>query len=169
LAIAPLLATDALRAAPRRRRPLVLLVFLAGFLAVGALSVWPALAHDSLRTIWERTIEYQSNRGSPFSVWGLYGWRAAHHVVEGAALGLAIVLALVPRRNDLVGLAAGCAAILIGVQLGVEHWFYLYIPWFFGVAMVALLGRCATVPVRVRPDAASAAARSSRPAVVMSS
>jgi hypothetical protein len=169
LAIAPLLATDALRAAPPRRRPLVLATFVAGFLAVGALAVWPALAHDSLRTIWERTIEYQSKRESPFSVWGLYGWNAAHHLVEGAALGLAIALALVPRRNDLVGLAAGCAAILIGVQLAVEHWFYLYIPWFFPVVMVALLGRYATAPVRVRRDAASAAARSSRPAVVMSS
>ena len=60
--------------ARRRRRPLVLVSFLAGFLVVGALSVWPALAHDSVKTIWERTIEYQSNRGSPFSVWGLYGW-----------------------------------------------------------------------------------------------
>ncbi len=169
LAIAPLLATDALRAAPRRRRPLTLAAFLAGFLAVGALSLWPALAHDSVKTIWERTIEYQSNRESPFSVWGLYGWKAAHHLVEGAALGLAIALALVPRRNDLVGLAAGCAAILIGVQLAVEHWFYLYIPWFFPVVMVALLGRYAMAPLRVQRGAASAPARSSQPEAVMSS
>ena len=33
----------------------------------------PALAHDSLHEIYERTVVYQSNRGSPFSVWGLYG------------------------------------------------------------------------------------------------
>jgi hypothetical protein len=169
LALAPLLATDALRHAPRRRRPLVLAAFLAGFLAVGALSVWPALAHDSVKTIWERTISYQSNRESPFSVWGLYGWKAAHHLVEGAAFGLAIALALVPRRNDLVGLAAGCAAILIGVQLAVEHWFYLYIPWFFPIVMVALLGRYASAPLRVRRGVASAPARSSQPEVVLSS
>jgi hypothetical protein len=169
LAIAPLLATDALRQAPRRRRPLVLAVFLAGFVVVGALSVWPALAHDSVKTIWERTIEYQSKREAPFSVWGLYGWNAAHHLVEGAALGLALALALVPRRNDMVGLAAGCAAILIGVQLATEYWFYLYIPWFFPVVMVALLGRYATAPVRVWRDAASAPARSSPPEVVLSS
>ncbi len=79
------------------------------------------------------------------------------------------MLALVPRRNDLVGLAAGCAAILIGVQLAVEHWFYLYIPWFFPLVMVALLGRYATAPVRERRDAASAAARSSQPEAVLSS
>ncbi len=33
----------------------------------------PALTHDSLHEIYERTIVYQANRGSPFSVWGLYG------------------------------------------------------------------------------------------------
>jgi hypothetical protein len=170
LALAPLLATDALRAAPRRRRPLVLAAFMAGFIGVGALVVWPALAHDSLREIWNRTISYQSDRGSPFSIWGLYGWDAARHVAEGVVFALAIVLALVPRRDDLVGLAAGCAAILIGVQLAVEHWFYLYIPWFFPIVMVALLGRYASGPaLSARPDEASALARSSPPEAVLSS
>jgi hypothetical protein len=169
LALAPLLATDALRAAPRRRRPRILAAFLAGFVLVGALVVWPALAHDSLREIWDRTISYQSDRGSPFSIWGLYGWNAARHVAEGAAFALAIVLALVPRREDLVGLAAGCAAILIGVQLAVEHWFYLYIPWFFPIVMVALLGRYAAPALSVKPDEASAVARSSPPEAVLSS
>jgi hypothetical protein len=169
LALAPLLATDALRAAPRGRRPRVLAAFLAGFLLAGALVVWPALAHDSLREIWNRTISYQSDRGSPFSIWGLYGWNAARHVAEGAALALAIVLALVPRREDLVGLAAGCAAILIGVQLALEHWFYLYIPWFFPIVMVALLGRYAGPALSAKPDEASAVARSSPPEAVLSS
>jgi hypothetical protein len=170
LALAPLLATDALRQAPRRRRPLVFAAFMAGFLGVGALAVWPALAHDSISTIWSRTIEYQSNRGSPFSVWGLYGWDGPRYAAEGAALSLAIVLALVPRREDLVGLAAGCAAILIGTQLAIEHWFYLYIPWFFGVVMVALLGRYMLPPgVIERPAEASEPARSSPREAVLSS
>ena len=30
---------------------------------------------------------------------------------------------------------------LIALQLGVTHWFYLYIVWFFPLVMVALLGR----------------------------
>ena len=30
------------------------------------------------------------------------------------------------------------AAILIAVQLGLTHWFYLYIPWFFPLVAVAL-------------------------------
>ena len=50
-------------------------------------------------------------------------------------------LAVVPRRADVVGLAAACAAVIIAAQLGIEHWFYLYIPWFFPLVMIALLGR----------------------------
>jgi hypothetical protein len=168
LALAPLLASDALRGAPPRRRLLTGALFCVGFAVAAALALIPAFAHDSLRTIYRRTIEYQGNRGSPFSVWGLYGLRTLEHVTEGLALVLAIVLALIPRRADLVGLAAGCAAILIGVELAIEHWFYLYIPWFFPLVMIALLGRFG-VPLKPRRDAASAPARSSQPAAVASS
>jgi len=124
---------------------------------------------DSLHTIYERTIAYQGDRGSPFSVWGLYGglggWQRA---VQIAAIALALSLALVPRRDDLVGLAAACAAVIIATQLGIDHWFYLYIPWFFGLVMLALLGRF-SVPVAPALVAASSPARSNRPAVAVSS
>jgi len=60
-------------------------------------------------------------------------------VVQGAAVLLAVGLAFVPRRRDAVGLAALCAAILIALQLGVTHWFYLYIAWFFPLVMLAVL------------------------------
>jgi hypothetical protein len=33
--------------------------------------------------------------------------------------------------------------VIIAVELGIDHWFYLYIPWFFGLVIVALLGRYA--------------------------
>jgi hypothetical protein len=168
LALAPLLATDALRGLPARRRPAMYGLFMAGFLGVGALALVPGLAHDSVREIYRRTIEYQGARDSPFSVWGLYGLRGLVHVAEALAVALAIVLALVPRRSDTVGLAAACAAILIGTQLALEHWFYLYIPWFFPLVMIALLGSRAT-PLRPAPGAASEPARSSRPEAVLSS
>jgi hypothetical protein len=168
LALAPLLATDALRASPVHRRPLIYAVFIACFAGVGALALWPALAHDSLHTIYARTIAYQAHRNSPFSVWGLYDLHGVQHVAEGAAFALAVVLALVPRRQDMVGLAAGAAAILIGVQLGIEHWFYLYVPWFFPLVMVALLGRF-TEPLRRPVVVASEPALSSLPEAVLSS
>ena len=58
-----------------------------------------------------------------------------------AAVGLAVIVAVLPRRRDVVTLAALGAAVLIAVQLGVTHWFYLYIVWFLPLVLVALLGR----------------------------
>ncbi len=130
-----------------RARTRALTTFFFAFILTAAIVSIPAITHDSLHTIYERTIEYQSNRGSPFSVWGLYG--GLHGVQTGvqvAAVVLALVLAVVPRRPDLIGLAAACAAIVIATQLGVEHWFYLYIPWFFPLAMIALLGARPELP-----------------------
>jgi hypothetical protein len=180
LALAPVLATHGLRELPPRRRPRALGLFGLAFVLVGGLVFIPALTHDSLNTIFQRTLVYQSNRGSPFSVWGLYGNTPVLHVLETvvqlAAVVLALALALIPRRPDVVGLAAACAAILIAVQLGVEHWFYLYIPWFFPLAMVALLGAAALAsgegptpasgwPGAQAPDEPSGSARSSPLAV----
>jgi hypothetical protein len=104
----------------------------------------PVVLHSDLRAFWDATIAFQADRGSPFSIWGLYdaAWLdGAQRVVQVAAAAGAIALALVPRRRDAVGLAALSAAILIALQLGITHWFYLYIPWFFPLVMIALLGR----------------------------
>ncbi len=167
LALAPILAAHGLRGLSPRRRARTLAVYLLAFAAVGALAAIPALDHDSLHTIYERTFVYQANRGSPFSVWGLYGWHGAERVVEVAAVVLVLALAVVPRRSDVVGLAAACAAALIAVELGIEHWFYLYIPWFFPLVMIALLGRFSH-PSSAPVGAASAPARSSRPEALLS-
>ena len=174
LALAPLLATHGLRALPPGRpwlRVRMLLVYGVGFAGAGALAFVPALSHDTLHTIYERTLVYQANRGSPFSVWGLYGLHTGEVIAEAAAVALALALALLPRREDLVGLAAGCAAILIAVQLGMEHWFYLYIPWFFPLVMLALLGRYGSreAATQLAPGAASEPARSSPRAAALSS
>jgi hypothetical protein len=75
-------------------------------------------------------------------VWGLYGGLGGlQGVVQIAAVVLAVGLAAIPRRADIVGLAAACAAVIVAAQLGIDHWFYLYIPWFFPLVMIALLGR----------------------------
>ncbi len=173
LALAPLLAThyegEGGPAAPSARRLRSTAVFVAAFLATAALVSIPAFSHDSLHTIYERTIAYQDERGSPFSVWGLYGGLGGVQLgVQIAAVALAVALAVVPRRADLVGLAAACAAVIIATQLGIDHWFYLYIPWFFPLVMLALLGRFSD-PWSRPPAVASAPARWSRPAVAASS
>jgi hypothetical protein len=168
LALAPLLATHGLAELSLARRARALALYALSFAFAVALVSIPALSHDSLHTIYERTFVYQSNRGSPFSVWGLYGLQDVETFAEIAAVALAVMLAILPRRPDVAGLAAACAAVIIAEQLGIEHWFYLYIPWFFGLVIVALFGALSD-PSSRPPAVASAAARSSRPAAALSS
>jgi len=146
-----------------------LLTFVAGFAAAAALAFIPALTHASLHTFYDRTLAYQADRGSPFSIWGLYGGlRGLQLAVQIGAVALAVGLALVPGPRPLAALAAACAALLIATQLGIDHWFYLYIPWFAGLALVALLASVSP-PEGATADAPSEPARSSRRAVALSS
>jgi hypothetical protein len=163
LALAPLLATHGLRELPTEagrhsppasipvsasRRTQALTLFVLAFALTTAVVSIPALTHDSLHEIYERTIVYQSNRGAPFSVWGLYGgMKGWQTVVLLLAVALALALAVLPRPRGIPALAAACAAILIALQLGLEYWFYLYIVWFFPLVMVALLA----APARPAP------------------
>jgi hypothetical protein len=101
----------------------------------------PVLLDGNEWRFWHDTISYQANRPSPFSIWGLWGWRGIQqHIVQALTVLLAIGAAILPRRRGLVEVSALAAAILIAVELSLTHWFYLYIVWFFPVAMLALLG-----------------------------
>jgi hypothetical protein len=167
LAVGPVLATDGLRELPPARRPYALALFLAGFLGTAALVFIPALSHNSLHTFYERTIASAANRETPFSVWGLYGGLGGLQLtVRIAAVVLGLSLAVIPRRPDLVSLAAACAAAIVAVQLGDGYWFYMYILWFFPLVMLALLGRFGGPEGPQAPEA-STLARSSRPAVAI--
>ena len=151
LALVPLFAvgvTDGAEAPSggRLRRALATLpprttaVFGVVFVLVTALLLAGPAVDPGLATFWHRTVGYQANRDSPFSIWGQVaslGW--LHTVVEIAAAGLAVAVAFVPRRRDLRQVAALGAAVVIGVELTVDHWFYLYIPWFFPLVALALL------------------------------
>jgi hypothetical protein len=169
LALAPLLATYRDPSRPRARGWRRATLFAAAFAATGALVMLPVfLQRDGVRLFWEHTLRFQETRGSPFSIYGLLGGLGTvQAAVKIGAAVLALAVALVPRRRDAVTLCALAAATLIGAQLGITHWFYLYLVWFFGPAMVALLGggvvdRVARSVTR-RPAPARAAARSSRP------
>ena len=117
-----------------------LAAFAVAFAAAAALALFPALDHNTLSTIFSRSVTYQADRAAPFSIWGLYGGLGAvQFSVQALAVAFALALAL-QRREDTVSLAAAAGAILIAVQLGVSYWFYLYIPWFFAPAAVAFLG-----------------------------
>ena len=141
LALAPLLATYR-RPGEGAVRPFVLTT-LAGLLA-GAVLLTPVVLLDGgLDRFWERTLGFQAGRDSPFSVWGLWGLDGPQRVVQVAGVLLALLVAIVPRRRDLVSLCALSAAVLIGLQLGMSHWFYLYVAWFVGPLLAASLGEYA--------------------------
>jgi hypothetical protein len=116
--------------------------FAIAFVVTVGLAMGQTLLDPGLSTFWDRTIGNQAGRDSPFSVWGQepsLGW--LHAAVKVFAVGLALLVAFVPRRRDPVTVAALGAAVLIALQLTVDHWFYLYIPWFLPFLFVALLAR----------------------------
>jgi hypothetical protein len=137
LALGPLM----LRGPDGRARPRSVLLYGVAFaLTVGA-AFLPVLIHHDLKAFWHDSISYQASRSAPFSIWGLYGdLSLEQHIVQGAGVALAVAVAFVPRRRDLVTVAALGAAVIIAIQLGVTYWFYLYIAWFFPLVIVALLG-----------------------------
>jgi len=114
-------------------------VFGASFLlTVVMLLAWPAI-DPGLHTFYDRTIGYQSNRDSPFSIWGQVSGLEPLRIAILVTTGLmSIAFAFVPRRKTLVQVAALGAALLISLQLTAEHWFYLYIVWFYPLLLVAM-------------------------------
>jgi hypothetical protein len=158
LALGPLFATygatdvnaGASRAAtgPVRRYARVVIPFTIAFAITVAVVSFQALQDPGLSTYWHRTLAEQGGRDSPFSVWGQahsLGWLQT--VVKAAVVGLALLVAFRPRRRDHVTAAALGAAVMIGMQLTVDHWFYLYIPWFLPFLLIAMLAT-GTVPLR---------------------
>jgi hypothetical protein len=105
----------------------------------------PDPAHAA-RVFWDRTLGWQIDRESPFSIWD---WRQYHaglpdlhvlqRVLEVVVIVSAVAVYFVPRRKSPLQLAALTAALLIGVELVLTHWFYLYLPWFFPFAAFAVL------------------------------
>jgi len=123
--------------------------FVATLAAFSILLLEPDPAHAG-RVFWDRTFGWQVGRDSPFSIWGWGQYHAAGIpdlgwlqpvVIVMLALG-AVVCYFLPRRKTPLQLAALTAALLVGFELTVTHWFYPYIPWFFPfVAFVVLAPR----------------------------
>jgi hypothetical protein len=113
--------------------------FAACFLLVSAaVMAWPAV-DPGLHTFYERTIAYQAGRDSPFSIWGqVPSLETLRIAILAATAALSILLAFRPRRKTLVQLASLAAALILGVQLTMHHWFYLYIVWFYPLLLVAM-------------------------------
>ena len=112
--------------------------FTVGLLVVCAQAIY----RPGPLVFFERTIGNQIGRESPFSIWGQVPALEPLQTFVMVAVGVfAIAIAIRPRYRDTVVLAALAAAVLIGVEITFDHWFYLYLPWFLGPLFVALLAR----------------------------
>jgi hypothetical protein len=131
---------------PRRVARFALAFAVGTVLAFAILLLEPSL-WGAVRTFWDRTIGFQSGRDSPFSIWGWGQYHARgipdlgflQPVVVVLAVGLAVVLAVVPRRKGPLELAALTAALLAAFQLTLTHWFYLYLPWIVPFVLLWIL------------------------------
>ncbi len=146
---------------PEARRPRAITLTIAGF-ALGTGTVfWVLLLEPSplhaARVFYDRTVSWQIGRASPFSLWD---WGQYHakglpdlHLVQRALQVMlvagALALAWFPRYRSPLRMAALTGAVLVGFELVLTHWFYLYLPWFFPFVALTLLA-----PLPGRPPAA---------------
>jgi uncharacterized membrane protein YgcG len=114
-------------------------LFAAAFgLVCAVMLVHPAI-DPGLATFWDRTVRSQIERESPFSIWGQepsLDW--VQLAVTVLTVVLAIAVAFVPRRRAIPQIAAVAAAVVIAIEAGADHWFYLYIPWFAPLVLIAI-------------------------------
>ena len=110
----------------------------------------PVLLNGDLHYFWHDSVSYQSGRVTPFSLWGFYGGLSVvQHVLEGAVVAGAVLLAFVPERRGIVEVAALAAAIMIALQIVGNYWLYPV----RGLVLPARRGR----PVRRSPRSHGAA------------
>jgi hypothetical protein len=64
----------------------------------------------------------------------------------------ALVFALVPRKKTPLQLAALTGVLLLGFEMVLTHWSYLYIPWFFPFVAYATLAQAEPEPPEPEPD-----------------
>ena len=134
-----------------RWRPSRLGAFAAGFAVatVAAFSILllePSPIHAA-HVFYDRTIKNQVDRESPFSLWdwrqyhahGLPNLHVLQRVLEALLVVAAAAFAFVPRRKSPLQLAALTGVLLVGFEVVLTHWFYLYIPWFFPFVAFAFL------------------------------
>jgi hypothetical protein len=132
--------------APGDRDGLTVRKVLVGFVLVVGASTAVFLPPGGLKEMWDHTLGYQLTRTDISSIWALHAALAPLKLAfEAFAVVLAVLVAFRPRGARTTGqVAALAAAVIIAVQLPALHWFYLYVPWFFALVLVAVLAPHAT-------------------------
>lgn len=157
-------------------RPSRIALYVGGFAAAIAAAMAPVVLSGDWHYFWRDTIVYQFDRPAPFSIWGLWGGaqisppsslQPIQRIAEAATVLFGISVMFFPRgERSLLQVAALAAALVICVQLCLAYWFYLYIPWFFAPAIVALAGFHPFVTSGGDPDPEPFRAPSAVPATV---
>ena len=142
-ALTPLLlrGVDSAPTQPSRRPPARAIArFVIAFAVIALLCMLPVLLAHDLGPFWRDSVKYQSDRVTPFSVWGLWGHLGVlQHALQGALVALAVILAFKPVHRTPVQVAALAGALLIALQMVTNYWLYSYIVWFFPAAIAAIL------------------------------
>jgi hypothetical protein len=152
---------------PEARRPRhalrTLLAFAVATVLLFSIMLLEPSPVDAVRTFYDRTIGFQLGRDSPFSIWdwgqyhakGIPDLHLVQRVLQVALVVGALALAFVPRRRSPLRMAALTGALLVGFELVLTHWFYLYLPWFFPFVALALLAPLPGTPREPTPEVAA--------------
>ena len=136
---------------PEARRPRTIAMTLLGFALGSAAVFWVLLLEPSplhaARVFYHRTVSWQIGRDSPFSIWdwgqyhakGLPDLKLVQRMLQVLLVVGALLLAWFPRYRSPLRMAALTAVVLMGFELVLTHWFYLYLPWFFPFVALALV------------------------------
>lgn len=147
--LAPLLMRGIGDRPDRRSR----LRFAAAFAISIVVCMLPVLLNHDLHAFWHDSIEYQSDRAAPFSIWGLWGGLSIEqHLLQGAVVAAALGVYFLPARRGIMQLAALAAALLIALEMTTTYWLYPYIVWFFPLVLVALFAAHPVVRESHRPS-----------------
>jgi len=143
---------------PEARRGRDAVRFLLWFAATTAIVFFvlflePSPIHAA-RVFFDRTVRFQVGRDSPFSIWdwgqyharGIPSLKIVQHGLEALLVLTSLALGVWPRRRSPLRMAAFTGMLLIGFELVLTHWSYLYLPWFFPFVAMALIAPLASDP-----------------------
>jgi hypothetical protein len=144
LALVPLLAIRR----PRGDR----VRFAAAFAAATVVLFVPAFAHSTPAAFLSQSFGYQATRVQQNTIWAALSlswshgahWLLAvsavlHALTIGVAVAAALLLPRLSRRDDLAGIAAASATILLLFELSLNDFAYSYILWFAPLVLIALV------------------------------
>jgi hypothetical protein len=107
--------------------------------AISLAALLPLLPDGGIGEFWDRTLGYNQERHGWNSLWARFpdlDWLQS--VAQACVVGLAVVLAFVPRRRSPEQVATLGAGLMAALQLTMPYWSSTYIIWFAPLAFAGL-------------------------------